>query len=177
MNDDVAREFLARSRTFLTEEFLPRIRACVADLSEDDLWWRPNEASNSVGNLVLHLSGNVRQWIVSGVGGAPDERARQEEFDHRTPISKDALMERLDDVLLEADSVLGGLSPAVLLEERTLQGRRVNVFEAIYHVVEHFSMHTGQIIYVTKLRLGRDLQFYRVIDEIPHPQWVRSAKD
>src|SRR6185312_10301828 len=76
--------FLDHSRQFLLRDFLPKIAACANKLSDDDIWWRPNDTSNSIGNLLLHLSGNVRQWIVSGVGGAPDARDRPREFAERT---------------------------------------------------------------------------------------------
>jgi len=78
---DIGAAFLTQSREYLTEHYLPKILAAVDQLSDEDLWWRPNAVSNSVGNLMLHLSGNVRQWIVSGLGGAPDDRVRQLEFD------------------------------------------------------------------------------------------------
>src|SRR5438876_11140845 len=81
--------FLAQSREYLTGHYLPKIGAAIGRLAEADLWWRPNEASNSIGNLMLHLAGNIRQWIVSGVGGAPDERDRAAEFARRDPRSEE----------------------------------------------------------------------------------------
>ena len=157
---DIAQSFIEQSRRFLLAEYLPKIERCVAELSDEDLWWRPNEQSNSVGNLLLHLAGNVRQWIIHGVGGAPDVRQRQQEFDERDGHPAETVLARLRETLEEADRVLGGLDPADLFTSRSIQGIDVTVFGAIYHVVEHFSTHVGQIIYVTKLRTGRDLQFY-----------------
>lgn len=165
--------FIDESRRYLTREYLPKIERCLEQLGDDEVWWRPNEASNSVGNLLLHLAGNIRQWIVSGVGGAPDARRRQEEFDARTPLPAADLLARLRAALDEVDAVLAGLDPAVLLETRTFQGHERTVMEAIYHVVEHFGMHTGQIIYVTKLLQGGDLQLYRVSEGIATPNWNR----
>lgn len=157
---DVAQAFIDQSRRFLLQDYLRKIERCVDELPDDDLWWRPDEISNSVGNLLLHLAGNVRQWIVSGVGGERDVRQRQQEFDQRAPLPAPALLARLHDALDEADRVLADLDPADLSRRLTIQGIAVTVMEAIYHVVEHFSSHVGQIIYITKLRTGRDLRFY-----------------
>lgn len=168
---DPSRAFIHHSRTFLSQEFLPRVRAAVEALPEEDLWWRPNEASNSIGNLVLHLAGNVRQWIVSGVGGLPDDRDRQGEFDRRDPLPAGELLARLTAAVAEADAVMSALPEEDLTAPRTIQGRETTVLAAIYHVVEHFSMHTGQIAYIAKLRMGRDLGFYRIEGGVPRPTW------
>ena len=129
-------------------------------LSDEQLWWRPNAESNSVGNLMLHLAGNVRQWIVSGVGGAEDDRDRDREFvtdrEHRQTVIR-TLRTAVDDACSVLSHVQGGR-----LEERlTVQGYDVAVLEAIFHVVEHFSYHTGQIAFVTKMLTASDLGFYR----------------
>ena len=162
--DALARAFLDASRHYLRHDYLPRIEGCLDRLSEEDLWWRPNEASNSVGNLILHLAGNIRQWIVHGVGGGEDVRDRPAEFEARGPMPAAPLRARLRDALDAVDAVLGGLTAGDLLETRRIQGLDVTVLQAVYHVVEHFSMHTGQILYVTKLRTGQDLGFYRIQD-------------
>jgi len=159
--------FLLRSRALLAEAYLPRIRRCLDRLPAEDLWWRPNEASNSVGNLVLHLVGNVRQWICAGVGDAPDTRNRAEEFERRSGATASVLLAVLEDALHDADRVLDGLGSDDLSEVRSIQGRQVTVLDAVYHVVEHFAMHTGQIVYVTKERTDRDLAFYRMEEGIP----------
>jgi uncharacterized damage-inducible protein DinB len=178
--DGVARAFVAEARRLLTQDYLPKINRCLERLREDDLWWRPGAESNSVGNLLLHLEGNARQWVVCGVGGAPDSRERQAEFDagkdHQPgdsglPTARE-LFERLRATVGEADEVLSRLDPAVLLERRGIQGlREVEVLTAVFHVVEHFSMHTGQIILLTKMRAGRDLAFYDFADGAPRANW------
>ena len=170
MTPDVAQNFVAHSRKLLTASYLPRIERCLEKLSDRDVWWRANPQSNSIGNLLLHLNGNVRQWIVSGVGGATNERDRQREFDERGPIPASELLSRLKNTLAEADRVLAGITPAGLLEDRTIQGHDVTVMEAIYHVVEHFSMHTGQVILLTKMWTG-DLGFYDTSDGTPRAQY------
>jgi uncharacterized damage-inducible protein DinB len=154
--------FIQRSRHYLAGEYRPKIRQALRGLSEGDLWWRPNEASNSIGNLILHLAGNVRQWVVAGIGGEPDLRRREEEFLRREGLSAAELLQVLEAALDEADRVLAGLDVSVLSEARVIQGFEVSVMEALYHVVEHFSMHTGQILYLSKERSGRDLGFYRI---------------
>lgn len=159
---DVAQLFIDQSRRFLLAEYLYKIEQCLASLSDEDLWWRSNDVSNSVGNLLLHLAGNVRQWIVHGVGGGADVRQRQQEFDERAGGAAAPLIARLRDTLDEADRVLAGLAPADLARPLRVQGIDVTVLEAVYHVVEHFSTHVGQIVYVTKLRTGRDLRFYEM---------------
>jgi uncharacterized damage-inducible protein DinB len=168
---DVARLFLEQSRAYLVSEYLPKIERAVALLDDERVWWRPNEASNSVGNLLLHLAGNVRQWIVSGVGGEPDTRDRQREFDERAEIPRDEMLERLRAVLAESDAVLARLDPATLAGLVTIQGRELTVLGALYHVVEHFGMHTGQIILLSKALSGDDLKFYDLSSGTPKPTW------
>lgn len=167
---DIGQSFIDHSRDFLTAHYLPRIERAVARLSDEQIWWRPNEASNSVGNLLLHLAGNIRQWIVSGIGGAPDDRRRQAEFDERGPVPRDEALGRLRRAIADADAVLAALDPAALRERRTTQKLDVTVLEAIYHVVEHCSMHTGQIIYVVKSFSG-DLAFYDLTGDKPTATW------
>jgi len=162
MNDEFAKQHIEFCRRKLLHEYLPGIQRCLSELSEDEVWWRAHETDNSIGNLLLHLSGNVRQWIISGVGGARDARERQKEFDERKHLSKAELLQKLENTLREADSVLEKLDLSKLLEIRHIQKYDVTFLEAISHVVEHFSGHVGQIIYITKLRKGVDLKFYNL---------------
>jgi uncharacterized damage-inducible protein DinB len=152
--------FLMHARNFLTTEYLPKIEKCLTGLSDQEIWWRANEESNSIGNLLLHLCGNVRQWIVSGLGGASDERLRQAEFDERSLISKTDLIAKLRATLTEVDEVLANFDSDKLLDSYRIQNCDVTALEAIFHVVEHFSMHTGQIILLTKQLTARDMHFY-----------------
>jgi uncharacterized damage-inducible protein DinB len=135
-----------------------RIETCVAKLTPEQIWTRAADNDNAVGNLVLHLAGNVRQWILCGVGGQEDRRDRDTEFSAR---SGEDVLSRLRPVVSETVSLIAALPPGRLTETRTIQKHYdVTVLEAIYHVVEHFSMHTGQIIFATKLLTGEDLGFY-----------------
>ena len=158
--DAIAFAFLDKSRSLMTADYLPKIEQCLDGLSDADIWWRPNEASNSIGNLVLHLCGNVCMWIIGGVGELPFERHRQREFDERKRIPAAELLVRLRGIVQQADEVLSAVTANELLSRRQIQGYDVTVLEAIYHVVEHFSMHTGQIIQLTKARAGVDLKLW-----------------
>lgn len=139
---------------------MPKLRRIVDMLSEDDIWWRPNEASNSVGNMLLHMCGNLGQWIVSGAGGAPDTRDRQSEFFASGPIPKADLMEKVERMVGQVDLVLADLGEELLLDRLTVQNFEVSRLHAIYHSIEHFSYHLGQIAYVAKLRHGKDLGIF-----------------
>ena len=171
---DIAESFLERSRHFLTYEYRTKLRLAVESIPSDGLWWRPNDQSNSVGNLLLHLAGNVRQWIVSGVGGAADNRFRAAEFEARTGGDAATLLAALDAVLDDADAVLARLTAANLAATRTIQGRDVNVLEAIYHVVEHFSGHVGQIVLIAKMLSSGAIRFYEDAGGLARPIWGPS---
>jgi len=162
---DVAGTFLSKSSSLLRSEYLPKIERCLERLSDDDVWSRPNEASNSIGNLLLHLRGNVTQWVIAGVGGRTRDRRRQQEFDERNRIPTAELLAGLRAAVEEADEIIRGLDIAALGSRRAIQDYDITVLEAIYHVVEHFSMHTGQIILMTKARTGEDLRLGRPANE------------
>jgi uncharacterized damage-inducible protein DinB len=154
---DIPFLFLLNAEHALARHHLPRIAECLGRLSEKDIWWRPNPASNSAGNLMLHLAGNVRQWIIAGLGGEPDIRNRDREFQEQGPIPRRVLLALLRREVRMACRVLNKLTPADLLKIYSIQKFRVTGFHAISHVIEHFAYHSGQIIYLTKLRLGKDL--------------------
>lgn len=168
---DIATEFLERSRHFLADEYPTKIRRCLDVLPGDALWRRSDEQANSVANLLLHLAGNVGQWIVSSVGGAPDTRYRAAEFTAREGATADELFATLRGTLDAADGVLASLSAAQLMERRTIQGREVTVLDAVYHVVEHFALHTGQIILLTKLYAPGRIAFYEDAGGLAIPRW------
>jgi len=169
--------FIDRALEFLTGEYLPKIERCLEQLNDEQIWWRANEESNSVGNLVLHLCGNARQWIVCGLGFAPDTRTRDTEFAQRDTIARDELLQLLRSTLTDVESVLRNLPPSTLLQKRTIQGSEVDTLEAIFHVTEHFSMHTGQIIMLTKLLTAKDLRFYGFEDGAPVHRWTSRPSD
>ncbi len=168
---EVPGAFVRHARHLLSGEYLPKIERCLEQLSDDQVWWRANDDSNSIGNLLLHLSGNARQWIVCGLGGENDRRQRDEEFAQREGIARDVLLKRLKDTLAEVDTVLAAFDTSTLLEPRAIQRTEVTALEAIFHVTEHFSMHTGQIILITKQLTARDLHFYEFEGDTPLQRW------
>lgn len=154
----IAREFRRR----MCDEYGVRIRHCVGLLTDSQCWHKPGPTGNSIGNLLLHLTGNIRQWILGGVRGDQDHRDRPGEFAATAAqVPARVLAERLLAVIAEAAVVVDGLPPAQLLEERTFQGRyRETVLAAVLHVMEHCSGHAGQIYAATKQLTGSDLRFY-----------------
>jgi uncharacterized damage-inducible protein DinB len=176
MTDSAALAFLEHSRYFLGTEYLTKLRAAVEALPAEALWWRPNEQSNSVGNLLLHLNGNVRQWIIRGVGGAAGSRDRAAEFSARNGPPAALLMADIESTFAEVDRILGSLTPADLLEPRTIQGRDLTVLEAIYHVVEHFSLHLGQIVLIAKLHAPGAIQFYEDAGGLAREVWKNRIR-
>lgn len=164
-------EFIDKSRYYLATEYITKIKHCLDALPEDALWKRPNESSNSVGNLLLHLAGNIRQWIVGGVGQKEVVRDRAAEFAAKDGGSRSDLFENLELAVHEVDEVLAHLKPEQLGESRIIQGRNTTVLGAIYHVVEHFAMHTGQIVLMTKTYAPGSISFYRDANGLAQPSW------
>jgi len=157
--------FLEFSRWKLLEQYWPRLRSAVESLTDDQVWWRPNEASNSIGNLLLHLDGNVRQWLVAPFNKMDDTRDRPAEFKQRDGIQASVLIEQLSRTMQQASDVLARLAEPDLLADFDIQGYRVSGLAAVYQVVEHFGMHYGQILYVTKMLRGQDLGYYRELEK------------
>src|SRR5579872_3731201 len=155
----VETEFLTFSAEKLTQ-LMGRIDSCVQKLTPEQIWMRADANQNAVGNLLLHLNGNVRQWILHGVGGQPDLRDRDAEFAARDGAGANELLARLRTTVEEAVALLQRLPAGRLLETVRTQGYERSALAAIYHVVEHFAGHTFQIIYATKLSTGQDLGFY-----------------
>jgi uncharacterized damage-inducible protein DinB len=170
-DNEISQAFLNRAADFLLRDYLPKIERCLERLTDEQIWWRPNEESNSIGNLILHLCGNARQWIVSGVGSGEDNRDRDAEFERRDPIARDELLHLLRSTLSDVEQTMGAVDPSTLLTRRTIQGHDVDILEAIFHVTEHFSMHAGQIFLLTKLLTGTDLRFYDFEVDAPVERW------
>ena len=168
--------FLERSRYYLATEYRTKLRCAVEALPPGTLWWRPNESSNSAGNLLLHLIGNIRQWIVSGVGGAPDVRVRPAEFAARDGASSVELLADLERALADVDRVLATLTPGTLLERRVIQGKVMTVFEAVLGVVQHFSHHVGQVILIAKYHAPGAILFVEDAGGLTHPVWEQLIR-
>jgi ribosomal protein S18 acetylase RimI-like enzyme/quercetin dioxygenase-like cupin family protein len=138
---------------------LGSVKHCLGQLNDDQVWHRSQPSINSIGNLILHLCGNVRQWMVAGLGGAVDVRYRPAEFAERGPIPKDELLRKLEDVVGEAREVLSRLTARQLLEPRRIQGFDVTGLAAIFNSVSHFRGHAQEIVHMTRLRLGDTYRF------------------
>ena len=167
--------FLSRSRYWLVKEYPIKLRHCVNALPLAAVWARPNESSNSVGNLLVHLAGNVTEWILGGVGGQSVTRNRSAEFEQKDGADASTLLDNLEVVLREADSVLATLTHRDLERSITIQGRETTVIGAIYHVVEHFAMHTGQIVLLTKMYAPGKIHFYEDAGGLARPTWQRGT--
>lgn len=164
MSDETIAEFgralIAEAKQCIVEDSLPRIQKCLGHLSEEDVWLRPNDETTSIGNLILHLCGNVRQWVIAGLGDAQDHRDRASEFADRGPIAKADLLARLENTLQEVSDTLDQLDPASLLEPRRVQGNEVTGITILVHVTEHFSYHTGEITWFVKTHKNVDTGYY-----------------
>lgn len=165
-NENVAEAFAATAREELAKAATV-IQHCLEQLTDEQIAWRPTESLNSIGNLVLHLCGNVRQWIITGVGGEPDVRDRPKEFAERGPFGRDDVLSQLDEVVEQAEAVLRNLSPSQLLEHRRIQGFDTTGLSAVFDSVAHFKGHTQEIVFMTRMQLGDDYRF----------QWVPSTPE
>ncbi|MEO8129783.1 MAG: DUF1572 family protein [Bryobacteraceae bacterium] len=160
MDSALAPLFLTHSSRKL-EQMTSHIETCLSKLGDDLIWARKAGHENTVGNLVLHLEGNVRQWIIHGIGGVPDVRQRDLEFSTDSGLTVGALSSHIRKTANEAMEIIAGLSPARLAELTTPQHSTVSVLEAVYQVVGHFQQHTGQIMFATKQLTGDGLGFYQ----------------
>jgi uncharacterized damage-inducible protein DinB len=143
---------------------LGKIEKALSRVSSEQVWQRTHEQENAIGNLLLHLAGNLRQWIISGLGGAEDRRDRPSEFAQRARLETDDLLDRLRATVEEAESVLAALEPESLLAKRTIQVYEVSGAEAVLHVITHFAEHTGQIVWAVKRATGEGLGFFAHLD-------------
>jgi uncharacterized damage-inducible protein DinB len=151
----------------LREQYLPKIREAVERLPEADLWRRDHDSDNSVGNLLRHLAGNVRQYVIAGAGGKVDIRNRPAEFAARDGATRRELLDELERTVNEACAVLQALDDKALLERRRIQDREVVLFDALLHMGEHFAYHAGQIILIIKARTGQGFSWYAHLDPKP----------
>lgn len=159
MAEDVSGVLFLQFSSRRLQELASRIDTCLARLNQEQIWARNGEHENAVGNLALHLCGNVSQWIISSIGGAPDNRQRDAEFSARGEVNGKELRGRLTTTVSQATAVISALNTKRLSDRVVIQGTDVSVLDAIYHVVEHFSMHAGQIIFITKMRTAAPLNF------------------
>jgi hypothetical protein len=165
MDNDLTVLFLEHSRRKLLGEYWPRLRSSVESLTEDQVWSRPNASSNSIGNLILHLNGNVYQWLVASFNRLEDTRNRPAEFAETGSVPVSELLARLGKTIKGAGEVLARLTEADLVARYEIQGFNVTGLNAVYQVLEHFALHYGQILYITKMISDKDLGFYSALDK------------
>jgi hypothetical protein len=152
-------------------EGMRKIEHCVDQLDDKQIWWRPREEMNSIANVMLHLSGNLRQWIIAGVGGATDVRNRPMEFADRSGRGKEGVVGILKGVVAEADGVLAKVTAGQLMSPRRIQGYEETVMSAIGDTVAHFRGHVQEIIHMTREQLGEKYRF----DFVPRGKEQESA--
>ncbi|HMG68946.1 MAG TPA: DinB family protein [Chitinophagaceae bacterium] len=159
MTEEFIKEFIDQC-IYRMQESIQKITQCLHELEESEVWKRPNKNSNSVGNLILHLCGNMRQYAISSLGNTKDERERNKEFSAEDGYSKSELLEKLKATADEVRNTIQNISPGELFRKRKVQGFSQSGIAIIVHVTEHLSYHTGQIIFWTKLLKDKDLGFY-----------------
>ena len=157
-SDKFRHAFTSAAREILAEG-MRKIEHCLAQLSDEQLWWRPRPEMNSIANLMLHLSGNLRQWIVSGVGGAKDVRNRPAEFSDRSQMPRSELLAKLKSAVADSDAAMAKLSAEDLLRARRIQGFDTNITGAIWDTIPHFRGHVQEIIHMTRQQLGERYKF------------------
>ena len=136
-----------------------RVKHAVHQLSDDDLWWRPHPDMNAAGNIMLHLCGNLSQWVLAGVGGEPFDRDRDGEFAVRDGIARDDMLARFDDVTTRSEQIIASLAADDLTRKTRIQGFDTTVIAAVMHAVSHLEGHAQELIYIARLRRGSDYQF------------------
>jgi uncharacterized damage-inducible protein DinB len=157
------REFISEAVARLHEN-TPKIKKCLDELTEDQIWQRPNASTNSIGNMIVHLCGNITQYILSSLGEVADKRERDKEFSIQGGLTKTELFEKLQSTVDHAAKTINDIDRKDMLRIRSVQSYELSAIGIIIHVVEHYSYHTGQIIYWTKLLKDKDLGFYANVD-------------
>ncbi len=159
MEKELVSEFILHSVNRM-EENTKKIKKCFEDLEEKDIWIRPNGSSNSMGNLILHLCGNMHQYIISSIGNRNDIRERDKEFSTTGGQDREELIQKLSETVADATRIIQTMNSEGLLKVRSVQGYNYSGLGIILHVAEHYSYHTGQIIFYTKLLKDKDMGFY-----------------
>lgn len=157
---DAGAALLSKCRELLRHTYLPKVRLACAPLADADVWWSPAEGSNSIGVLLVHMAGNARQYIASGVGGAPMTRDRDAEFATDGGMTRDEVVAHFAAAIRDCDAVLATLPPTVLGDRRTIQGSTMTVLDAVVQVTEHVAGHVGQVIQLAKWRAPGTIRFY-----------------
>lgn len=152
-------EFLTECRLLL-QQSLSRVGHCVGQLTLEQIWWCPGEGQNSIGIVIRHLAGNLRQWGVCGLTGQQDDRDRSSEFRSSLRQTPEQLLDLLESAARDVESVLARITTEDLLRGRTIQGFDVSGMGALMHTIPHFVGHTHQIVALTRMQLGDKYQFH-----------------
>lgn len=159
IEDDLVSEFFKNS-SYRLDEGTRMIKISLDSISESDIWKKPNESSNSIGNQIAHICGNMTQYIIASLGERDDYRNRDEEFSMTGGFTKSQLIQKLEDTVKEAKVILKQCNKKQLLKIREVQGFKLSGIGIVIHAVEHYSYHTGQIAFWTKLMTNKDLGFF-----------------
>ncbi len=159
----ISKEFITQS-IYRIDLSTQRIIKCLQEIDEEETWKSPDDSTNSIGNLILHLCGNIRQYIISGLGGEEDKRIRDEEFSLKNYFSKAVLLNKLNTTTSEANAIINNCSDHTLSKIYSVQGFELSGMGIIIHVTEHYSYHTGQIAFLVKVLKDKDLRFYGDMD-------------
>jgi hypothetical protein len=166
---EIAVEYLRVARDVLSEG-MRKVEHCLSQLSDEQLWWRPRPEMNSIANLLLHLSGNMRQWIIAPCTGLADVRNRPAEFGDRSGRTKQQVLAILQKTVAEADAAMAGVAPEQLTQPRRVQSYDVTLLQAIFNTVSHFRGHVQEIIHMTRAQLGERYRF----DFVPKGEQVAA---
>lgn len=164
MENQLVQYIMKEVQRRMVQESMMKLQSCVDKLTLEQIWYRPNENTLSIGNTLLHLNGNVRQYILAGLAGGEDTRQRSKEFSERSVISKDDLLSPLKKTMQEVDQYLVQLDIEALTTIRPVQCFDESGVGILIHVVEHFSYHVGQVVYITKMLEDQDMGFYDGMD-------------
>jgi hypothetical protein len=176
MSEQQLAEAVSKAARAVLADGIRKIEHCVAQLNGEQMWWRPNPEitegeMNSVANLLLHLSGNIRQWIVAGLGNTPDTRNRPAEFADRSKRAKADVLGVLQQTIRESDAVIARLTPADYLATRHIQGGDVNATVGLFKCLAHFGGHVQEIVHLTRNQLGMKYKF----EFVPGPKQQGAA--
>lgn len=138
-------------RTRIVKDFPEQIRSCFDVLSDSEIWWRPNEKANSIGNLMLHMIGSTSFYLLQAIGESEFQRDRPAEFSERKQMSREEILQQMDRFLKEIDSVLDRLTPEQMMQTTDRTGKKTTYAQIMIHVMIHLATHVGQIVYITKM--------------------------
>jgi hypothetical protein len=164
---EVSEAVLAALRARITRVFPAQIRACVDQLTDEQIWWRPNEKSNSIGNLIVHITGSLNHYLNFDIGGVEYHRDRAAEFAERRHIPKHELVAMFDDMVAKAEKTFDGIGVERLASPSPEPKMYTLLVEDLISIAVHIANHAGQIVWITKMLAEGG------IDDV----WIRTHKE